>query len=379
MVSRPPSPEDVSIYNDGQGLQFKVELTLVPDPKEKCRSNVKPTVKKKSFFLHEDMALNHMLYTALKSLSREEDLTFGYSPHEDKYTSNFIDIAGMTYTIPRSQHKDMSLTCNADYEIMIKEACRKTAPETIVIKIAELKQHEQGDENEESSDEDSGGGRRKKKKKKTFEPSPEEVEQNELILKLQAEWKCKDRSCRKFLCFPDRETAKHVHLTHLHIQTWSAAWQGKVINEDGEPVGLNNPPDTKLFLHQESALDNSNLIRNRKSATKDSNITINLTLPNALLPPAAPHARSHPASATAPAIHQPQRLPIPPQMTLETFCIRYDLSPHIQEKLAAYSVTGPQTLRHLKNTHLEEATLNMGEIADVRDAQDRWMIGDGAV
>jgi integrase len=66
-------------------------------------------------------------------------------------------------------------------------------------------------------------------------------------------------------------------------------------------------------------------------------------------------------------------------MPLEMFCHRFkfSLGQGIFEKLRAYSITGPHTLRHLKNTHLEEARLNPAEIADVRDAQDRWIMGEG--
>jgi hypothetical protein len=63
---------------------------------------------------------------------------------------------------------------------------------------------------------------------------------------------------------------------------------------------------------------------------------------------------------------------------LETYRDRFNLAHSIYLKLADYSVTGPQTLRHLKNEHLQEAGLNPADIADVRDAQDRWMAGKGA-
>ena len=57
----------------------------------------------------------------------------------------------------------------------------------------------------------------------TYEPSPEDIEQNELIMKLTAKWRCNDRTCKRFTSFLDKTTAKHVHLTHFHLQTWAAA------------------------------------------------------------------------------------------------------------------------------------------------------------
>lgn len=223
----------------------------------------------------------------------------------------------------------------------------------------------------------------------TFEPTEEEVEQNEFIVKLNAEWKCEDRSCKRFICFPDRTSGKHVHLTHMHLQTWAAAkvclascavyynltilQQGNIINEDGTPVDLKNPPDTKMFSHQEPDDDDQALLRNRasqKSANKDSNITINLTLPDGLIPPTA-LAPQQPMAA-----QPPSRPRIAPQMSLRLFCTRYNLPARIYDKLVAYDVTGPHTLRHLKNAHLEGAGLNPAEVADVRDAQDRWIVGE---
>ncbi|KAJ7080905.1 hypothetical protein B0H15DRAFT_803832 [Mycena belliarum] len=343
-MSRAPSPDDdESNYNDGKGLEFTIELTLATTGK--TRKNAKPKVMKKTIFLHEDSALNHLLYAAIKAFKREDDLSFSFNPRRDDYTSTTLDLLGMTYTIPKSNFKDMSLTCNSDYETLISHARKKDIPETIRIQMAELK---------------------------TFEPTEAEIEQNRLIVQLNSEWKCEDRTCKRFICFPDRKTAKHVPLSHLHVQTWVAAIQGKVINDDGTAVDLKNPPDTKLFDHQEPDSEDQALIRNR-TVKKDSGITINLTLPETAAP--VPASRSL-MPAMQPVAH-PSHPRIAPQMSLELFSQRYNLSRRIFDKLGAYSVTGPQTLRHLKNNHLEEALLNPAEIADVRDAQDRWLMGEG--
>lgn len=67
-----------------------------------------------------------------------------------------------------------------------------------------------------------------------------------------------------------------------------------------------------------------------------------------------------------------ERSTIPPRMDLHKFGVEYALAPRILQILEAYSVTGPHTLRHLTDAQLEEAGLNAGQTADVRDAQDRW-------
>ncbi|KAJ7712083.1 hypothetical protein B0H16DRAFT_1900261 [Mycena metata] len=378
MATRPATPEDQeSIYNDGQGLQFKLEFIL----REKAdgRKNAKHKTVKKSFYVHEDSALNHMLNEAIKVLGREDSLFFCYIPRTDTYTSTTIDFSSLTYTIPKTLFKEMGLSSDKDYDIMLKEAKKKAKPEIIHISMMEAEPESGGSDkenNDEEGDEEGGRGR-KRKKQKTFEPSEEEVEQNELIKKINTEWKCQDRTCRRFVCFPDRVTGQHVPVTHFHSSTWAAAIQGKHINEDGTPVDIKTPPDDELFDYQEPDAADVALVRGRtaKAKANDSNITIHLTLPDATVPvPLANNPQPPPAPLQAP---QPPRPRIAPQISLELFCHRYNLGQAIHAKLQAYSVTGPHTLRHLKNNHLEAANLNPAEIADIRDAQDRWVMGEG--
>ncbi|KAJ7604763.1 hypothetical protein B0H17DRAFT_1154425 [Mycena rosella] len=314
MVSRPPSPEsEESLYNDGQGLQFTVELTLLPD--EKARKNAKAKVIKKNLYVHEDSAFNHLLYMAIKIFRREDDLSFSFLPRDDQYDSTTIDIPGMTYTIPKSTFKEMALTCDADYQSMLTAARKKEVPETINICMAELKPHEEGDNDEQSSDDEEA-------------PRKEE----------------KEDKARKDYGMPM-----------------------------GTHVDLKNPPDSKPFEHQQPDDDDQALIRTRatqKGTMKDNNITINLTMPETAVP-----AQTQPQPV--PPVRQPSRPGIAPQMSLELFSQRYNLTAGIYNKLRAYSVTGPHALRYLKNNHLEDAHLNPAEIADVRDAQDRWVAGEG--
>ncbi|KAJ7752306.1 hypothetical protein B0H16DRAFT_1459900 [Mycena metata] len=124
----------------------------------------------------------------------------------------------------------------------------------------------QGKENNDESGDEEGGQGWKTKKQKTFEPSEEEVEQNELIKKINTEWKCQDRTCRHFVCFPDHVTGKHVSVTHFHSATWAAAIQGQNINEDGTPVDIKTAPDDKLFDYQAPDAADIALIRSELSA-----------------------------------------------------------------------------------------------------------------
>ncbi|KAJ7116722.1 hypothetical protein C8R44DRAFT_739404 [Mycena epipterygia] len=156
-----------------------------------------------------------------------------------------INIASMTYTIPKTQFKEMSLTCEDNYKTLLAEVQKKAAPDAVKNMLDGTKELEDNDE-QTSEDEQP-----RKKKGKTYEPSAEEVEQTEFIAKLQAQWKCNDHTCKQFLC-SDKTTAKHVHLTHFHLQTWAAAAQAKVTNADGLTVDVDNPPDDKLFEFQET-------------------------------------------------------------------------------------------------------------------------------
>ncbi|KAJ6537522.1 hypothetical protein DFH09DRAFT_1369087 [Mycena vulgaris] len=367
-LSQTPPPDEESKYNDGKGLLFTLEFTPLPaplKPGEKRRKNKKLQKIKKTFYLHENTELNDLLRQIIKSLDAEDCLSFSWFPRNGSYSSTTIDIPGMTYSIAKTALKDISLSCEADYNILLDEADKK--PNMITICMSEIREHDEGDE-EHSSDEEETS--RAKKKQKTHEPSAEEVEQNELIAELNAEWKCEDRACKRSPCYPDKITAKHVHLTHFHLQMWAAAIQGKVPD-----VNVQNPPPDKIFEHRDTDTDDLTLINNRskhKTTTKDSNITINLTLPDAAAP--RPHGPL-PAPDVIPPAQRRRR--IPPQMTLKDFCTRFHLTNNIQEKLHAYSVTGPQTLRHLADAMLVDAELNPAEIADVRDAQDRWMVGEG--
>lgn len=66
-----------------------------------------------------------------------------------------------------------------------------------------------------------------------------------------------------------------------------------------------------------------------------------------------------------------------PEITLETFCERYSLSVFILQKLDVLKITGPHGLHFVEDDALvEKGNLDIGELADVRDAQERWRLGE---
>ena len=64
-------------------------------------------------------------------------------------------------------------------------------------------------------------------------------------------------------------------------------------------------------------------------------------------------------------------------MTLAAFCNFYELHPIIEGKLNKVNITGPHALHFVSNQQLaDEVRLTVGELADVRDAQECWLLGD---
>ena len=82
-----------------------------------------------------------------------------------------------------------------------------------------------------------------------------------------------------------------------------------------------------------------------------------------------------PAAATADtSLHlaTPRQRP-PPRVTLTKFCKQYKLSASLHEKLAALDIDGPHVLRLIKDGALESKGFSIGEVAGLRDAEERWM------
>ncbi|KAF7371859.1 hypothetical protein MVEN_00042900 [Mycena venus] len=201
----------------------------------------------------------------------------------------------------------MPLTCEDDYKTLLEEVHKKTAPETVKICFSELKVVD-GDDDDSTSEEKEQHPKKGKK--------------------------------------------------------------AKIINMDGRAVNLDNPPDDKLFEFQEAENEeDQQLLRSHateKATVKDSNITINLTLPKPMQPLQPQEQQRINAPAT-----------LPRRCYLEIFVDHYNLTNPVYQKLQDFSVTGPHTLRHLKNEHLLEAGLNHAEVANVRDVQDGLVIGEG--
>ncbi len=61
-------------------------------------------------------------------------------------------------------------------------------------------------------------------------------------------------------------------------------------------------------------------------------------------------------------------------MVLKDFCGLYKLSGDLKSKLDAIHIVGPHVLRLVSDSDLRESgKLDVGEVASLRDAQQRWL------
>ena len=144
----------------------------------------------------------------------------------------------------------------------------------------------------------------------------------------------------------------------------------QVAEEDG--VDLEHPPNSKLFDTTYNDPNDINLLSRRRLATVNSNqpVAPNFVIHNHFEDPAA---ITNKACAPAPRLNPPvPRAALLPKMSLEVFCETFNLSYEVMTKLKALKITGPHGLRYVTNTQLmQNGQMEVGEVADVRDSQER--------
>jgi len=127
--------------------------------------------------------------------------------------------------------------------------------------------------------------------------------------------------------------------------------------------------------------DDANTLSRRRNALSTQNqnapsFTFNLAgLPEML----GFNRGAQPNQNAVQACPAPQPLPAanrPPNTTsLADFAWEYQFSPELHNLLRKAHVTGPHLLRLITDTDLKEAGLNFAQLAEVRDAYDRWLEG----
>lgn len=143
------------------------------------------------------------------------------------------------------------------------------------------------------------------------------------------------------------------------------------VRQIANELGVDNqmPPNLKIFdpVHVDPA-ENAVIARRASRGRSENNggITVNFAGLAELLNGKA----ATPSLATGTTALLPR---IPRKISLEDFCMRYQLTARIRDKLNDLDITGPHALRFLTDEDLrDQGFLSIAQVADVRDAQERW-------
>jgi hypothetical protein len=154
-----------------------------------------------------------------------------------------------------------------------------------------------------------------------------------------------------------------------------------------EHATLHKPPNHKLFDTTNQAvspvLQKRIAAQNTKTGSSNTSPIFNISLGNDILdifrPPPPPNPIPVPLSAppvyNAPSslLLHPSRVP-GPDIPLSEFCEQYSLGPNILRKLQDNFYTHARVLRFVTIDELKEMDFRLGEIAELRDAVERWSI-----
>ena len=145
--------------------------------------------------------------------------------------------------------------------------------------------------------------------------------------------------------------------------------------EDG--VGLEMPPHTKIFdsTYTGNTIDIATLAKRRAAALQpvsQNAPTVSFEGLAEVIKQLNPtFAQQQPAPII---VRTPPRPRLPPKMSLAEFCIQYEISHEISIKLCKQNIVGPHLLRLIGDEALRvEGQLDLGELATLRDVQERWV------
>lgn len=144
-----------------------------------------------------------------------------------------------------------------------------------------------------------------------------------------------------------------------------------------EPVAdIDNPPNTHHYgFNSPSAIVNRRLA---KTVATQGNDLAGLfqgfaSIISALRPDNQAPAASSSATSGNKANDQTHRNHLP-KISLDEFCLAYEISDSIKQKLEKAKITGPHALNHLKDDVLIGMVgLDLGELGDLRHAQEGWI------
>ncbi|KAJ7023032.1 hypothetical protein C8F04DRAFT_1271854 [Mycena alexandri] len=270
----------------------------------------------------------------------------------------------ITWTISRTDYKNMKLGSEAEYKELVTETGKKAKVEAkLEISECELEAPPpaaDGDgpgtaagnatpaasaQNEEPAD-----------KHKHRKLNPEEEAMAKTIIDIQNPQRCSDRTCTSRFCFVGNPTAKHVRLTPLLLNTWAAAILAEMPN-----VTVTEPPppeEEKMFWPLDDQLadidDISMLASLRPPIIAASTSALN-------------RGREPTEPLSTPKI--PRRLfgspAKPAKMDIPDFCAAFGLGDDILQRLVPMKLDGPQLLKYVDDKTLD-LYLELGQRAKVR-------------
>ena len=165
-------------------------------------------------------------------------------------------------------------------------------------------------------------------------------------------------------------------------------------------ASIDEPPNHRLFDHDSDSTKLTPLLRKRLEDAKTANKanvapsiapTINFSIGKELMDFLHPAVPVHvPAEALAPPVYtaplpqQPFNIDCPTllqnnkkiglDMMLEAFCMAYGLDDEIRDRFKEHRYKHAQMFRYLTMKDMEAMKFWAGEIAEVRDAIDKWSV-----
>ncbi|KAF4580524.1 hypothetical protein EYR38_003123 [Pleurotus pulmonarius] len=282
-------------------------------------------------------------------------------------------------TVPRLLPKPgLPLMSDKDYVLLIQRALEwKIKEPTINLAIHQRSAGPGRDDKENETLSSSGGKETKRKKKLDPMDLPGNRHKAENAASLMDRWKCPKPTsdCFGTACWVDPVTHKHFPLNNERIEVWSSA-----MLKGPEFSTLTKPPNHRLFDSDGSQSHALSPVLQRRLDTRNAEKNtppmpiINLGLGDLFRGTLAPPSIQNPPP------HTPHSSLMPPGhsaglgMTIEHFCLQYQLSAKI---LARFVENAYADARHLRFVTLEELrTMGFvfGEVAAIRDAVEQWSV-----
>ncbi|EIM83125.1 uncharacterized protein STEHIDRAFT_114137 [Stereum hirsutum FP-91666 SS1] len=363
-----------SSYNEGAGILVNLSFFPLEKKNTKKQKNAKPNCVNKKLAFHEDMELDDFLVSLCQILDDGLNLLStctlyhiqSHEPNEDSSLS-------ISYSILGTSDKDISLESVDDYKTMVKDVSARGKPKLKV----EMKQQEveHDDTGSDSDSREEAENAPAAKKAKTVGLSPQETAIAERVNDLMDIHKCHKKTCKSTHCVLYGPDLDHGPLIARHFSEWGSAWEA---GKDG--IDAQTPPtggifDFKATQNLDDNTTDINLLASRRLRTATSNNTgPNVQMNFEGLANVLRVARGQENDLHRPANHIPTRPHIPPKMVLDEFCTKYELVASTTGKLREMELAGPHILRLLSNQDLiADAKLTNTQVAEVRDAEERWL------